>query len=134
MLHFSRKTEVGLQVSSASTLQGLAAPVDLQPPVAGSSLQQHVMGAESSSPFCQEFLQLPDGMTGLALRPWAACSEAGWWYVPITCQIQQQLFVVQTEDTPPISQTDIQKAMEELVDTGVLPEVYEEDSIEDDLK
>eukprot|EP00891_Asterochloris_glomerata_P005175 jgi/Astpho2/5175/fgenesh1_pg.00074_%23_10_t len=41
---------------------------------------------------------------------------------------------LQTEDTPPISQTDIQKAMEELVDTGVLPEVYEEDSIEDDLK
>ena len=41
---------------------------------------------------------------------------------------------MQTDDTPPISQTDIQKAMEELVDTGVLPEVYEDDSIEDDLK
>ena len=42
--------------------------------------------------------------------------------------------ILQTDDTPPISQTDIQKAMEDLVDTGVLPEVYEGDSIEDDLK
>ena len=46
MLHFSRKTEVGLQVSLARTLQGPAALMDLQPQhAAGSSLLQHGMGA-----------------------------------------------------------------------------------------
>ena len=40
MLHFSRKTQVGLQVSSAGTLQGPAALIVLQPPAGSSLLQQ----------------------------------------------------------------------------------------------
>ena len=57
MLHFSRKTEGGLKVSPASTLQGPAAVMDLQPSVAGSSMLQHFLGAESLPFARQSFLQ-----------------------------------------------------------------------------
>ena len=78
MLHFSRKTEVGLQVSSASTLQGPTAVMDLQAPVVGSSLLQHFMGAESLTLTCQRFLQRSDGMKGLSPAPLPPGMPAIW--------------------------------------------------------
>ena len=72
------------------------------------------------------------------MRP-AAALQSGWMmgrthHLSRPAAVNWGVSSVQTDDTPPISQTDIQKAMEELVDTGVLPEVYDGDSLEDDLK